>query len=199
MSKRTIPRPDRAAFCCSGGFLWPETRFPDGLRPHGSQQPSAHEVQVGQRAGDKEPMGILLKTSIADLGEMEDAFDHPEDVLDAAADLGLHAILGALHLVYDALVPIAAVREVAGLGGLRPDHRFLTLVGRIAPDLGLFAMEEIGQDRGVMDVGGGRHYRMNDLGLAVDANMRFHAEVPLIPLLGLMHGRVPGLILVLGG
>ena len=144
MSKRTIPRPDRAAFCCSGGFLWPETRFPDGLRPHGSQQPSAHEVQVGQRAGDKEPMGILLKTSIADLGEMEDAFDHPEDVLDAAADLGLDTVTSALNLVYHAFVPIPAVGEVARLRGVLPEDIGLTLVGRVAPYSGLAAMEEIG-------------------------------------------------------
>ena len=83
MSKRTIPRPDRAAFCCSGGFLWPETRFPDGLRPCRSQEPSAHEVQIGERAGHEEPVGILLKAPITDLGEMEDALDDAKDVLDA--------------------------------------------------------------------------------------------------------------------
>ena len=124
--------------------MWPATRFPNGLRPHGSQEPSANKVQVGQRTGDKEPVGILLKASITDLGEMEDAFDHPEDVLDAAADLGLHAILGALDLVYDALVPIAAVSEVTGLGGVLPENIGLALIRRVAPHPGLVAMEEIG-------------------------------------------------------
>ena len=74
--------------------MWPETRFPDGLRPRGSQQPSAHEVQIGECAGDEQPMGVLLKTPVANLGEMKDALDDAKDVLDAAADLGLHAILG---------------------------------------------------------------------------------------------------------
>ena len=62
-------------------------------------------------------MGILLKASITDLGEMEDAPDDAEDMLHATADLGLDTVTSALDLVYDALVPIAAVREVTGLRG----------------------------------------------------------------------------------
>ena len=107
-------------------------------------------------------MGVLFETPVADLGEMKDAFDDAKDVLDAAADLGLHAILGALHLVYDPLIPIAAVREVTRLRRLRPDHRILTLIRRVTPYPGLVAMEEIGQDGGVMNVRRGRHYGMND-------------------------------------
>ena len=148
--------------------MWPETRVPDRLRPRGSQQPSAHEVQIGQRTGDKEPMGVLLKTPVANLGEMEDALDDAKDVLDAAADLGLHAILGALHLVYDPLIPIAAAGEVTGLRGVLSKDIGLTLIRRVTPYPGLVAMKEIGQDRGVMNVRRGRHYGMNDLGLTVD-------------------------------
>ena len=62
-------------------------------------------------------MGVLFETPVADLGEMEDALDDAKDVLDAAADLGLDTVTSALDLVYDALVPIAAVREVTGLRG----------------------------------------------------------------------------------
>ena len=132
-------------------------------------------------------MGVLLKTPVANLGEMKDALDDAKDVLDAAADLGLHAILGALHLVYDALVPIAAVREVTGLRGVLSKTIGLALIRRVTPYPGLFAMEKIGQDRSVMNVRRGRHYGMNDLGLAIDPDMGLHAEVPLIPLLGLVH------------
>ena len=179
--------------------MWPETRFPDGLRPRGSQQPSAHEVQIGECAGDQQPMGVLLKTPVANLGEMKDALDDAKDVLDAAADLGLHAILGALHLVYDALVPIAAVCEVTGLRGVLSKTIGLALIRRVTPYPGLFAMEKIGQDGGVMNVRRGRHYGMNDLGLAVHADVGLHAEVPLIPLTCLMHVRIALLVLVLGG
>ena len=50
-----------------------------------------------------------------------------------------------------------------------------------------------------MDVGSSRYYGVNHRGLSVDPDMGLHAEVPLIPLLGLVHVGVPGLILVLGG
>ena len=82
--------------------------------------------------------------------------------------MGLHAILGALHLVYDPLIPIAAVREVTGLRGVLSKDIGLTLICRVTPYSGLVAMKEVGQDRGIMDVGGGGHDGMNDLGLTVD-------------------------------
>ena len=50
-----------------------------------------------------------------------------------------------------------------------------------------------------MDVGSSLYYGVNHLGFAIDPDMSLHAEVPLIPLLGLVHVGVPGLILVLGG
>ena len=114
--KHAVPRPDRAFLGCSRDLLWPETRIPDRLRPERSQQVFAREGEVGQGAGYKPPMGVLLETSVADLGEMERAFDDAEGMLHAAADLGLDTITGALDLVYDALVPSAAVREVLCLG-----------------------------------------------------------------------------------
>ena len=72
--------------------MWPGTRIPDGLRPHRSQEPSANKVQVGQRAGDEQPMGVLCETPIADLGEMKYALDDAEGVLDAAVDLRLDTV-----------------------------------------------------------------------------------------------------------
>ena len=66
-------------------------------------------------------------------------------------------------------------------------------------------MEEIGQDGGVMNVRRGRHYGMNDLGLAIDPDRGLyplsgvHAKRPLIALLGLMPVRIAFPLLVLGG
>ena len=175
-----------ASFRRLGGLLWPRTPFPQGLRPYRSQEPSAHEVQVGQRAGDEEPMGVLLKAPVADLGEREHAFDDAEGVLEAAANLRLDTVTGVLRLIHDALVPIAAVREIMGLGGVLPKNIGLALIRRVAPDLGLFAMKEIGDDGGVMDVGSGGHYGVNHLDFAVDAYRSLHAEVPLMAFACLM-------------
>ena len=94
---------------------------------------------------------------------MEHAFDHPEDMLYATADVGLHTIFGALDLVYDPLSPIAAVGEVTGLRGVLSKTIGLALIRRVTPHPGLVAMEEIGQNCGVMNVRSGRHYGMNDL------------------------------------
>ena len=132
-------------------------------------------------------MRILLKAPIADLYEAEYPFDDAEDVFNPATNVGLETILGPLDLVYDALVPITAVREVAGLRRLRSDQRLLTLVGRVAPHSGLVAMKEIGQDRGVMDVGSRRDYGVDHLGFAIDPDMGFHAKKPLVTFLGLVH------------
>ena len=158
-----VPRGGR--FLCSGGFLGARTRIPDGLRPQRSRQALADEVQISQGTGHEQPMGVLLKTTVTDLGEVEEALDDPEGVLDAAAGLGLYAVAGTLGLVDDALVASAAIREVTGLRGVFLEDIGLTLVGGVSPDLGLPAMEEIGQDRGVMDIGGGGHNGMDDLRL----------------------------------
>lgn len=58
-------------------------------------------------------------------------------------------------------------------------------------------MQKIGQKMAVRDIRCGRHRRMNNLRLAVDANMRLHAEIPLVPLAGLPHVGIAGLIRVL--
>ena len=64
--------------------------------------------------------------------------------------------------------------------GVWPEDIGLALIGRVTPQPDLFAMKEIRQDRGVMDVKSGRHWPygrhshgMDDLGLAVDAYMAF--------------------------
>ena len=178
--------------------MWPEPRIPDRLRPRRSQQAFADEVEVGQGAGHKQPVGVLLETSVADRGEMEHAFDDAEGVLDAAANVGLDTVTSALNLVHHAFVPIPAAGEVAGLRGVLPEDIGLALIGRIAPHPGLLAMEQIRQDRGVMNVGGSGHYGMDDLGLAVDPDVGLHAEVPLVPFTRLVHVGIALFVPVLG-
>jgi hypothetical protein len=106
-------------------------------------------------------------------------------VLDAAADLGLHAILGALRLIHDPLVPIAAVREIARLRGVLSKTIGLALIRRVTPYSGLVAMEEVGQDGGVMNVRRGRHYgtliRSQVCGHLVSRNSRkFCRDMPVM-------------------
>ena len=66
----------------------------------------------------------------------------------------------------------------------------LAAIGLIAPDTGLLAMQEVWQKMTIGDIGWRRRRRMNDLRFAVDADMRLHAEIPLVPLAGLTHVRI---------
>ncbi len=122
-TRRFAPRSGR--FLTFGGLLWPGTRIPDGHRPlRRSRQASTDEVEIGRRAGDEQAMSMLLKAPGADLGDVEDALDDAEGMLDAAADLGLDdTVRGPLDFVSDALVAIAAVGEAAGLRRRCSDHR----------------------------------------------------------------------------
>ena len=54
------------------------------------------------------------------------------------------------------------------------------------------------QGLAVVHVGGGERHRMHELALAVRADVRLHAEVPLVALLGLTHLGIARLVFVLG-
>lgn len=73
-------------------FAWLMNR----LRPLKAQQPPAHHEDVRQRTGDHEPMPVLGQAPVTDLGELEDALDHPDGMLDARPDAGLPPIRRAL-------------------------------------------------------------------------------------------------------
>jgi hypothetical protein len=81
----------------------------------------------------------------------------------------------------------STIDEILSLWCVLPDHRPLAAVGLITPYAGLLAVQQIGQHRAVGDIGRRHHRRVDQLGAAVDAKMRLHAEIPMIALLGLMH------------
>ncbi len=58
-------------------------------------------------------------------------------------------------------------------------------------------MQQFRQHLAVMHIGRRGGHGMNQLRLAVHANMRLHAEIPLVALLGLMHLRIPLLLAIL--
>ncbi len=108
--------------------MWPGTRIPDGLRPCGSQELSADDIQIGERAGDEQPMGVFLKTPIADLHEAEHTFDDVEGMFDAAADWGLDTVTSPFDLVYDAPVPVTGapmsfVKHLLAMSHDKKPHR----------------------------------------------------------------------------
>ena len=100
---------------------------------------------------------------------------------------GLGAVFRPLDLIDNTAVAVTAIGEIAGLGRMLSDHRPLAAVGLIAPHPGLLSVEQIGQYRAVGDIGRRRGHLMDQLGAAVDPEMRLHAEIPLVALLGLVH------------
>lgn len=89
------------------------------------------------------------------------------------------------------------LREVACTSGVLADHFALASIGRVTPYPPLLSMQQVGERLAVVHVGCARHHRVNQLAATVHADVRFHAEVPLISLLCLMHLGVALLVLVL--
>jgi IS5 family transposase len=118
-----------------------------------------------------------------------------------AHDLGqqrLGAVFRPLDLIDNTAVAVAAIGEIAGLGSMLPDHRPLSAVGLITPYPGLLPVQQFGQHRAVGDIGRRRHHGVDQLGAAVHPQMRLHAEIPLVALLGLVHLGVACLVGILG-
>jgi len=79
-----------------------------------------------------------------------------------------------------------------------PDQFLLPSVASVAIDSPLATMQQVRQRVLVMHIRCARGHRVNQLGLAVDADVGLHPEVPLVALLRLLHLRVPLALLVLG-
>ena len=135
-------------------------------------------------------MLVFLEPAVAHLGKAEHPLDDPDRMFDLGPHLRFGPVPGPLDRVDDATVSIAAVGEIPRPRRFPADHGALAAIGLIAPDAGFLAMQQFGQDPAVGDIGWCRHHRMDQLGSAVDAEMRLHAEIPLVALLGLMHLRI---------
>jgi hypothetical protein len=59
-------------------------------------------------------------------------------------------------------------------------------------------VQQVGDNRTVMGVRGGRHDGMNQLGPAIRANVRLHAKAPFVALPRLVHLGIALAVLVLG-
>ena len=139
-------------------------------------------------------MSVFVETAVANHDEAEQALDDVEGMLDVGAHLRLRAVFRPLDLVDDAAMTIALVGEVESIGRMRFDHLGLTVIGLVASHPRLIAMQQIGQHLAVGDVGGGGDDGVDDLVLTIDADVRLHAEEPLIALSGLMHVGIARLV-----
>mmetsp|Transcript_39182 Transcript_39182/g.92016 ORF Transcript_39182/g.92016 Transcript_39182/m.92016 type:complete len:247 (-) Transcript_39182:3189-3929(-) len=73
------------------------------------------------------------------------------------------------------------------------------LIARVAPGIALLAVQQTRGLRHVVDVCGGADDAVHQARVRIRTNVRLHAEVPLVALLGLVHLGVALAVLVLGG
>ena len=144
-------------------------------------------------------MSIFIKPAISHLRESKLPFDDAELMLHFGSDSRLVPVSGSFFI---GQLPVAAalcLREIFSSGRMARYSSCLSAVRGVTPDSGFLAVEQVGQYLGIMDIGRCGDNGVDELRLAVDTDVRFHSEVPLIALAGLTHLRIALLLLVLGG
>lgn len=165
---------------------------------------SARHPQVRQREQRHQLRRVLRQTTEAHLHITELALDHPERML----DLGSYLSLGLLNLALGFVQSTALIKLLVSTtaGGDLPDglpafmfRAFLDAgVTRVGTDHVLIAVQQLIDLGDIGHVGRRAHHAVHQARLIIDTDVRLHAEVVLVTLLGLMHFRVALTVLVLG-
>src|SRR6202522_4502369 len=165
---------------------------------YGEQFSAAHK-QIDQRTGNEQPVRVLLQSAIAYFHESELQLHPLKHLVHSRPHFGLRPVLRPRHFIHDlALVATAPLGEIPCSWRALADYLGLALIRSVAPHPGFFSMQQVRQHRYVGYIRCRRHRRVDDLGLAIDAHVRFHPEVPVLPLLRLVHRWVAALLAVLG-
>ena len=133
-----------------------------------AQQLSPEHVQIRQRTGHLQAVQVLRHSSIADLGETEDAFDDQEGVLDFGAYLRLVAILAPLLGTEILIAATAALGEVTRMARFAVYQSSLSRISTVPVNTAFAAMQQARQRRLVVNVGRARNHRVNQLAAAID-------------------------------
>ena len=184
-----------------------------GLRTHSSpshlqfHQCLARHPQVGQRKQRHQVGRVLGQPPVLDLDVAELALDDPKRML----YLGAHAGLGLLQLLQDSAHRGVGLQRLALAG--RHGHipvglvlaflDFFTFlhapVARVGVDVRLLAVQQRVRLGDVVLIGRRGRDRVHQPGVGIHTDVGFHAKVPLVALLGLVHLGVTLAIAVLGG
>jgi hypothetical protein len=115
--------------------------------PRCRQQFLAADKQIHQRAGNKQPLGILLQPAIAYFHKAELQLHHLKHVLDLRPHARLRPILGPGHFIHDLTVIAAApLREIPRSRRTLADHLALPWVGAVTPPPRFFSVQQVGQN-----------------------------------------------------
>src|SRR5207237_8745141 len=125
-------------------------------------------------------MSILGDAAIAHFGEAEDALDHSNCMFNLAAHARLDLVLTPLHFVDYTSLPIAAIDAVLRARCVSSNHLALAAISLVAPHACLSPVQQHRQQRTIGDIRRGGRRRVNELGLAVDANTRRPPRTPFL-------------------
>lgn len=153
------------------------------LRCH---QIMARHPQIGQRKQGGDLRRILLESAVAGLHVAKLALDHPKRMLHLGANTGLE-LLGLVQQ-FSHLAGLLEGFALAWAHGHMPSHGGIssltllnTLIPGIGPD-GLFMTVQQPVRLGdVVLIATGATHRVHQGGICIDADMRLHAKVPLVP------------------
>jgi hypothetical protein len=178
--------------------------FPD-LQTHSSlhpvHKPASGHPDIGQRKQRDELCGVLGKPPVAHFDVTELALDNPKRML----HLGPHAGFELFGLFVQ-----RAPGRVLLRAALARAHRHMpihasgvgsfagALVARISKDNLFFTVQQRMPLGDIIDVSRRSDNGVHQTGLRVHPNMGFHAEVPLVALLNLVHLGVTLTGLILG-
>src|SRR6266851_6934010 len=129
------------------------------------QQLSPTEKQIDQRASDKQPVRILLQSSVAQLHKSELQLHHLKYMLHLRTHTRFGSVLRPLLFVNPMLVPVATMGVVLRTRCTLLNYMALSLIGLITPNPGFFPMQQIGKHRRIGDVRRRSHCAVDDLGL----------------------------------
>ena len=193
-------RPSQAA----GGRL-------PALQTHSSQRSLSNSIsshpQVAQGKQREQLRRVLCQPFVANLGEAELTLDHPKRML----DLGANAGFDVFQFVLEGVTGFGFVQRFAlarrhgnlpvHLGVLVPNllALFNAPVARVGKDNFFLSVQQGVRLHHIVCIGRRRHNCVNQTRLSVHANVRLHAEVPLVAFLDLVHLGVALTFVVLGG
>src|SRR6185312_13454746 len=155
-------------------------------------------IQVRQSKGREQARSVLRQAAVAHFAEAPQPLDHVADMLASSPGARAQPIDAALILGQWRATSRTAVDAVADTPGQGALPMRLVPIGLITKDLALLAVKELGHLSAVVRVGGGSAKAVYDAA-SVGAHVSLHPEMPVFPLLRLVHLGVSCSIGILGG
>src|SRR4029450_13746342 len=179
-------------------ILWFSFAFCSHSR-HLSRERSSPLAQIDQREHGIGAVGVLGQPAVARLGKAPQALERQKRVLDDGAHGGLAPVRLLVRVAQWWILLGPPVGEVTRSGGglLEPLALLVAPIGAIAVEPGLLPVQQVGQLLAVVYVARGDTGAVDEPALAVHPDVQFHAEMPLLALLGLVHLRIAALLLIL--